>query len=94
MALQINLDKSTIGVGFTQCYARIESFFGDKNRICFDVSLYANAQAAVDARLGKSREVESRRYEVPFAAKMGDNMLVYLYAQLKSASEFQGALDV
>lgn len=94
MALQINLDKSAVGIGFSQCYARIESFFGDKNHVWFDVSLYANAQAASDARLGKSREVESRRYEIPFANKMGDNMLAYLYAQLKSSAEFQGALDV
>lgn len=94
MALQINLDKSVVGVGFTQCYARIEAFFGDKNRVCFDVSLYANAQAAADAKQGKSREVESRRYEVPFVAKMGDNMLAYLYAQLKSSAEYQSALDV
>lgn len=94
MALQMNLEKSALGIGFSQCYARIESFTGDKNRVAFDVAFYVNAQSAAEAKNGKAREIESRRYEVPFAPKMGDNLMAYLYTQLKGAVEFQAAVDV
>lgn len=94
MALLFNLENSSLGVGFNQCYARIESFTGNKLRVAFDVAFYANPQSAADAKQGKAREVELRRYEVPFASEMGDNLLAYLYDHLKATSEFQSAQDV
>ncbi|HEY9764574.1 MAG TPA: hypothetical protein V6D07_18750 [Trichocoleus sp.] len=82
MALQINLLESKLGVGFPDCYARINRCDADKQVIRVWVDFFANA-AAKDAV-----PVDEKVYEIPTSMELlpgeGGPLWQGLYEWLKA----------
>jgi len=86
MALKISISTSNVGVPFTEAYARINSFHGDKNQCQYHVSVSANA----DARQANAQEVASHAF---YCATPTGNLMEGLYADLKNQVGFEDAQD-
>ena len=88
MALRMNISSSSIGVPFTDAYAKIHLFRGDKTKLYFTVQWFASAAA----RQTESASVASHEYQVDFDTIQGD-LLPALYNWLKLQPEFADAVD-
>lgn len=86
MALKISIATSSVGVPFTDAYARITNIFANKDQCQYQVSVSANA----DARQANAQEVASHAF---YCATPTDNLMVSLYADLKTQPGFENAID-
>ena len=86
MALKISISTSNVGVPFTEAYARINTFHGDKNECQYHVSVSASA----DARQANAQEVASHAF---YCATPTGNLMEGLYADLKNQVGFENAED-
>jgi len=91
MALQLNIDNSDIGVGFSAAYAkvshvRVHNRDGDDIRVDIIVDVYASETA----RENNSQVVANWQFTIPMPT--GD-FLPAIYNALKEMPEFAGATD-
>lgn len=86
MALKISISTSSVGVPFTDAYARITNIHGNKDQCQYQVSVSANA----DARQANAQEVASHAF---YCATPTDNLMESLYADLKNQVGFKNAID-
>jgi|GEM_PF-4580152 len=86
MALKISIPTSSVGVPFTEAYARITNIFGNKDQVQYQVSVSANA----DARHANAQEVASHAF---YCALPQGNLIDGLYADLKQQVGFENAED-
>jgi len=86
MALKISISTSSVGVPFTDAYARITNIHGNKDQCQYQVSVSANA----DARQANAQEVASHAF---YCATPTDNLMQSLYADLKNQVGFETAID-
>ena len=86
MALKISIPTSSVGVPFTEAYARITNIFANKDQCQYQVSVSANA----DARQANAQEVASHAF---YCALPQGNLIDGLYADLKQQVGFENAED-
>jgi len=91
MALQLNIDNSDVGAGFSAAYAKVSNVKvrnrdGDDITVMVMVSLYASETA----RESNSHVVANWHFNIPMPT--GD-FLPAIYAALKEMPEFAGAID-
>jgi len=86
MALKISIPTSSVGVPFTEAYARITNIHGNKNQVQYQVSVSANA----DARQANAQEVAQHAFYCPTPQ---GNLMDGLYADLKMQPGFENAKD-
>lgn len=86
MALKISIPTSSVGVPFTEAYARITNIFANKEQCQYQVSVSANA----DARQANAQEVASHAF---YCATPQGNLMDGLYADLKQQVGFENAED-
>jgi hypothetical protein len=86
MALKISIPTSSVGVPFTEAYARITNIFANKDQCQYQVSVSANA----DARQANAQEVASHAF---YCALPQGNLMDGLYADLKQQVGFENAED-
>lgn len=86
MALKISIPTSSVGVPFTDAYARITNIFANKNQVQYQVSVSASA----DARAANAQEVASHAF---YCAMPDGPLLPALYADLKNQVGFENAED-
>lgn len=86
MALKISIPTSSVGVPFTEAYARITNVFANKDQCQYQVSVSANA----DARQANAQEVASHAF---YCATPQGNLMDGLYADLKQQVGFENAED-
>lgn len=86
MALKLSIPTSSVGIPFTDAYARITNIFGNKDQCQYQVSVSANA----DARQANAQEVASHAF---YCATPQGNIMEGLYADLKLQPGFEGAED-
>lgn len=86
MALKISIPTSSVGVPFTEAYARITNIFANKDQCQYQVSVSANA----DARQANAQEVASHAF---YCATPQGNLMDGLYADLKQQIGFENAED-
>jgi len=86
MALKLSIPTSSVGIPFTEAYARITNIFGNKDQCQYQVSVSANA----DARQANAQEVASHAF---YCATPQGNIMEGLYADLKTQAGFEGAVD-
>jgi hypothetical protein len=86
MALKISIQNSSVGVPFTEAYARITNIFGNKDQVQYQVSVSANA----DARQANAQEVASHAF---YCATPQGTLMDGLYADLKLQAGFENAED-
>lgn len=87
MALKLNLDQSNVGVPFSDAYARIINFHGNKDIINYMVLIYATE----GARQINAKEVNMQGFQCVMPQ---GPILEGLYADLKTRSGFENATDV
>ena len=87
MALQLNLDQSSVGVPFSDAYAKINTFHGNKDSVQYMVLIYATE----GARQGNAKEVGMQGYQCMMPQ---GPLLEGLYADLKTRPGFENATDV
>ena len=86
MALKISISTSSVGVPFTDAYARITNIWATKDQCQYQVSVSATA----DARQANAQEVAAHAFYCPTPA---DNFMQSLYADLKTQVGFENAED-
>jgi hypothetical protein len=86
MALKISISTSSVGVPFTDAYARITNIHANKDQCQYQVSVSANA----DARQANAQEVASHAF---YCATPTANLMESLYADLKNQVGFENAED-
>ena len=86
MALKISISTSSVGVPFTDAYARITNIWATKDQCQYQVSVSASA----DARQANAQEVASHAF---YCATPKDNLMESLYADLKNQVGFENATD-
>ena len=86
MALKISIPTSSVGVPFTDAYARITNIWATKDQCQYQVSVSASA----DARQANAQEVASHAF---YCATPTDNLMESLYADLKNQVGFENATD-
>lgn len=86
MALKISISTSSVGVPFTDAYARITNIHANKDQCQYQVSVSASA----DARQANAQEVASHAF---YCATPTDNLMENLYADLKNQVGFENATD-
>ena len=86
MALKISIANSSVGVPFTEAYARITNIHGNKDQVQYQVSVSANAEA----RQANAQEVAQHAY---YCATPTGNLMDGLYADLKLQAGFENAED-
>jgi len=86
MALKISIATSSVGVSFTEAYARITNIHGNKDQVQYQVSVSANA----DARQANAQEVAQHAFYCPTPT---GSLMVSLYADLKNQVGFESAVD-
>jgi hypothetical protein len=86
MALKISIATSSVGVPFTDAYARITNIWATKDQCQYQVSVSASA----DARQANAQEVASHAF---YCATPTDNLMERLYADLKNQVGFENAID-
>jgi len=86
MALKISIPTSNVGIPFTDAYARITNIFANKDRVQYQVSVSANA----DARQANAQEVASHAF---YCATPQGNLMDGLYADLKTQPGFENSID-
>lgn len=86
MALKISIQTSSVGVPFTDAYARITNILATKDQCQYQVSVSANA----DARQANAQEVATHAFYCPTPT---DNLMQSLYVNLKTQPGFENAGD-
>jgi hypothetical protein len=86
MALKLSIPTSSVGIPFTEAYARITNIFGNKDQVQYQVAVYATA----DARQANAQEVAQHAFYCPTPQ---GNLMDGLYADLKTQAGFEGAED-
>ena len=86
MALKISIPTSSVGVPFTDAYARITNIWATKDQCQYQVSVSASA----DARQANAQEVASHAF---YCATPTGNLMESLYADLKNQVGFEDAID-
>jgi hypothetical protein len=86
MALKISISTSSVGVPFTDAYARITNIWATKDQCQYQVSVSASA----DARQANAKEVASHAF---YCATPMDNLMESLYVDLKNQVGFENAID-
>jgi hypothetical protein len=86
MALKISISTSSVGVPFTEAYARITNIHATKDQCQYQVSVSASA----DARQANAHEVANHAY---YCATPTGNLMESLYADLKQQVGFENAED-
>ena len=86
MALKISIATSSVGVPFTDAYARITNIWATKDQCQYQVSVSATA----DARANGAQEVASHAF---YCALPSGNLMEGLYADLKQQVGFENAED-
>lgn len=88
MALKIAISESSVGVGFSEAYARITNIFANKDQIQYQVGVWANQ----DARNADAQLVAQHAYYM--ATPQGEDWFPAIYADLKLQVGFETAEDV
>jgi len=88
MALKIAISESSVGVGFTEAYARVTDIFANKNQIQYQVGVWASQ----DARNLEAQMVAQHAYYM--ATPQGEDWFPAIYADLKQQVGFENAEDV
>ena len=86
MALKLSIPTSSVGIPFTEAYARITNIFGNKDQVQYQVAIYATA----DARQANAQEVAQHAFYCPTPQ---GNLMDGLYADLKTQPGFENAED-
>ena len=86
MALKLSIPTSSVGIPFTEAYARITNIFGNKDQVQYQVAVYATA----DARQANAQDVAQHAFYCPTPQ---GNIMDGLYADLKTQPGFEGAVD-
>ncbi len=86
MALKLSIPTSSVGIPFTEAYARITNIFGNKDQVQYQVAIYATA----DARQANAQDVAQHAF---YCATPQGNLMDGLYADLKLQPGFEGAED-
>jgi hypothetical protein len=86
MALKISIATSSVGVPFTDAYARITNIWATKDQCQYQVSVSASS----DARQLGAQEVASHAFYAPTPT---GNLMEGLYADLKTQVGFENAED-
>ena len=86
MALKLSIPTSSVGIPFTEAYARITNIFGNKDQVQYQVAVYATA----DARQANAQDVAQHAF---YCATPQGNLMDGLYADLKMQPGFEGAVD-
>lgn len=86
MALKLSISTSSVGVPFTEAYARITNIFANKDQCQYQVVVYATA----DARQSNAQDVAQHAFYCPTPQ---GNIMEGLYADLKLQPGFEGAED-
>jgi len=86
MALKLSIPTSSVGIPFTDAYARITNIFGNKDQVQYQVAVYATA----DARQANAQDVAQHAF---YCATPQGNLMDGLYADLKTQPGFEGAED-
>jgi hypothetical protein len=86
MALKISIQSSSVGVPFSDAYARITNIWATKDQCQYQVSVSASA----DARQANAQEVANHAY---YCATPTGNLMESLYADLKQQVGFENAED-
>lgn len=96
MALEATIFVEQTGAAYTNAYAKITSFRGNRTLVIYDVAVYADAKARADSR----QPVTNLSYDIPYdviAAALAQTKqlpLELLYADLKSRAAFEASKDV
>jgi virulence-associated protein VapD len=91
MALQLNLTQTQFGSPAPQAYAKITNFFGNKDNIQVQVSVYFSKDAR-DANM--STVMEHAHYISIEDLKGKGDLIPAIYEVLKTMSPYLGATDV
>jgi hypothetical protein len=86
MALKISIPSSSVGVPFTDAYARITNIFANKDQLQYQVAVYANE----DARHAGAHDVAQHAF---YCATPTGPLMESLYADLKQQAGFEDAED-
>jgi hypothetical protein len=86
MALKLSIPTSSVGIPFTEAYARITNIFGNKDQVQYQVAVYATE----DARQANAQDVAQHAFYCPTPQ---GNIMDGLYADLKLQPGFEGAED-
>jgi hypothetical protein len=86
MALKISIPTSSVGVPFTEAYARITNIFANKDQTQYQVAVYATA----DARQANAQDVAQHAF---YCATPQGNIMEGLYADLKTQPGFENTED-
>ena len=88
MALELALETTQFGVPAPKAYARITNFFGTKDNIQVQVSIYYD-EAARQNNLATVRE---DAHYIAIEVLKGD-LIPDIYKVLKTFSQYEGAVD-
>jgi hypothetical protein len=86
MALKLSIPTSSVGIPFTEAYARITNIFGNKDQVQYQVAVYATE----DARQANAQDVAQHAFYCPTPQ---GNLMDGLYADLKTQAGFESAED-
>ena len=86
MALKLSIPTSSVGIPFTEAYARITNIFANKDQCQYQVAVYATE----DARQANAQDVAQHAFYCPTPQ---GNIMDGLYADLKMQAGFEGAED-
>lgn len=91
MALLVSLsaDENSIGIALPEAYAKIGDYFGNKQTIQYQVTVWADAQARIDNKA----PVRQDAYYVEMIDVQGD-LMPALYANLKTIPPYDTGVDV
>lgn len=92
MALTLDVSNTPIGVGFTNCYARLATVavsrqLGGGHSVMIDVAIYATIPD------DNTNNVDLRRYHIPLSELGSGDIMGLAYAWLKTHPDFAGAVD-
>lgn len=86
MALKISISESSVGVPFSEAYAKITNIYGNKDQIQYQVVVYASE----GARLNNAAQVADHAF---YVAMPEGALLPALYENLKRQPGFENAED-
>lgn len=86
MALKISIPTSSVGVPFTEAYARITNIFANKDQVQYQVAIYASE----NARQANAQDVAQHAF---YCATPQGNLMDGLYADLKLQAGFEDGMD-
>lgn len=92
MALTLDVSNTPLGVGFTNCYARLATVavsrqLGGEHSVMIDVAIYATIPD------DNTNNVDLRRYVISLADLPPGDILPAAYEWVKAHPDFAGAVD-